>query len=65
LTFLKNVLIENDLEEGYRALTQREKRIIELYYLAGYRDEEIANFYGVTRQYIFKSRKKGIAKIKL
>ena len=65
MTFLKNVLIENDLEEGYRALTQREKRIIELYYLAGYRDEEIANFYGVTRQYIFKSRKKGIAKIKL
>ena len=62
---LENVLIKIDLEKGYKLLTKREKNIINLYYLEGYKDEEIANFYGVTRQNIFKIRKNGIIKLKL
>ncbi|MEA2021841.1 MAG: sigma factor-like helix-turn-helix DNA-binding protein [Candidatus Caldatribacteriota bacterium] len=61
---LKIILAENKLEEGYNLLTQREKKIINLYYLEGYRDEEIAKSYGVTRQNIFKIRKNGITKLK-
>ena len=56
---LKNILIEIDLEKGYNLLTKREKKIITLYYLEGYKDEEIAFYYGVTRQNIFKIRKNG------
>ena len=62
---LENILIGMDLKEGYTSLTKREKCIINLYYLEGYKDEEIANFYGVTRQNIFKIRKNGISKLKL
>jgi len=62
---LENTLIEMDLKEGYKHLTKRERKIIHLYYLEGYKDEEIANFYGVTRQNIFKIRKNGIIKLKL
>ena len=62
---LENTLIEMDLKEGYKHLTKRERKIIHLYYLEGYKDEEIANFYGVTRQNIFKIRKNGITKLKL
>ena len=62
---LENLLIGVDLKEGYTRLTKREKNIINLYYLEGYKDEEIANFYGVTRQNIFKIRKNGITKLKL
>ncbi|MGB2783791.1 MAG: sigma factor-like helix-turn-helix DNA-binding protein [Atribacterota bacterium] len=62
---LENILIGIDLKEGYTSLTKREKNIINLYYLEGYKDEEIANFYGVTRQNIFKIRKNGISKLKL
>ncbi len=62
---LENILIGIDLKEGYTRLTKREKNIINLYYLEGYKDEEIANFYGVTRQNIFKIRKNGITKLKL
>jgi len=65
LSRLENILIEIDLKEGYTRLTKREKNIINLYYLEGYKDEEIANFYGVTRQNIFKIRKNGITKLKL
>jgi len=61
---LENVLIKIDLEKGYKLLTKREKNIISLYYLEGYKDEEIANHYGVTRQNIFKIRKNGIIKLK-
>ena len=62
---LENILQNNNLEEGYNLLTIRERKIIYLYYLEGYKDEEIANFYGVTRQNIFKIRKNGITKLKL
>ena len=61
---LENILINIDLEKGYNLLTTREKKIISLYYLEGYRDEEIASNYGVTRQNIFKIRKNGIIKLK-
>ena len=62
---LENTLMEIDLKEGYTRLTKREKNIINLYYLEGYKDEEIANFYGLTRQAINYIRKKGINKLKV
>ncbi|PIW12462.1 MAG: hypothetical protein COZ07_08880 [Candidatus Infernicultor aquiphilus] len=61
---LENILEKNNLEEGYKFLTEREKKVISLYYLEGYKDEEIAFYYGVTRQNIFKIRKKGLTKLK-
>ena len=61
---LKNILINVELEKGYIRLTQRERKIISLYYLEGYKDKEIASHYGVTRQNIFKIRKNGIIKLK-
>ena len=62
---LENILIEIDLEKGYARLTQRERKIISLYYLEGYKDEEIAIFYDLTRQAINYIRKKGINKLKI
>ena len=62
---LENILINVDLEKDYKRLTKREKKIINLYYLEGYKDEEIANIYGVTRQAINYIRKKGINKLKI
>jgi len=64
LNTLKDILGKIDLEEGYERLTKREKKIITLYYLEGYKDEEIAFYYGVTRQNIFKIRKNGLTKLK-
>ena len=61
---LENILINVDLEKGYQLLTKREKKIIALYYLEGYRDEEIAKIYGVCQQSVNESRKKGIKKLK-
>jgi RNA polymerase sigma factor (sigma-70 family) len=61
---LENILIETDLEKGYERLTKREKKIITLYYLEGYKDEEIAKIYGVCQQSVNESRKKGIKKLK-
>lgn len=61
---LENILTEIDLEKGYELLTLRERKIISLYYLEGYTDEEIAKFYGVTRQIITRLRGKGITKLK-
>ena len=61
---LENILEKNNLEEGYKFLTEREKKVISLYYLEGYKDEEIAFYYGVTRQNIFKIRKNGLTKLK-
>ena len=61
---LKNILINIDLEKGYDRLTKRERKIISLYYLAGYTDEEIAKFYGISRQIITRLRGKGITKLK-
>ncbi len=52
------------MERGYQLLTSRERKIISLYYLEGYKDNEIASHYGVTRQNIFKIRKNGIIKLK-
>ena len=62
---LENILEKNNLEEGYKLLTKREKSIISLYYLKGYKDEEIALFYGITQQAVNKSRKKGLNKLAL
>ena len=62
---LENILINVDLEKGYACLTQRERKIISLYYLGGYKDEEIAAFYGITQQVINRLRRKGINKLKL
>jgi len=62
---LENVLIKIDLEKGYKLLTKREREIISLYYLEGYKDEEIAAFYDLTRQAINYIRKKGINKLKI
>jgi RNA polymerase sigma factor for flagellar operon FliA len=61
---LENILEKNNLEEGYKFLTEREKKVISLYYLEGYKDEEIAIFYGISRQIITRLRGKGITKLK-
>ena len=62
---LENVLIKINLEKGYKLLTKREKNIIILYYLEGYKDEEIAALYDLTRQAINYIRNKGINKLKI
>ena len=64
MTILKTILLENNLEEGLKLLTQREKKIISLYYLEGYKDKEIASHYKVTRENIYKLRKNGLNKLK-
>jgi len=64
LNTLENILREVDMERGYQLLTSRERNIISLYYLEGYKDKDIAYHYGVTRQNIFKIRKNGIIKLK-
>ncbi len=65
MTLLKTVLLENNLEEGYKLLTRREEKIISLYYLEGYKDGEIARLYGITQQVINRLRMKGIKKLKI
>jgi RNA polymerase sigma factor for flagellar operon FliA len=65
LNTLENILGEVDMERSYERLTQRERNIISLYYLEGYKDEEIAIFYNLTRQAINYIRKKGIDKLKI
>ena len=62
---LKNILGEVDMEKGYQLLTTRERNIISLYYLEGYKDEEIARLYTLTQQAINYIRKKGINKLKI
>ena len=62
---LENILREVDMERGYQLLTLRERNIISLYYLEGYKDEEIAAFYGITQQVINRLRRKGINKLKI
>ena len=61
---LENILGEAGMESGYERLTQRERNIISLYYLEGYKDEEIASYYKVTRENICKLRKNGLNKLK-
>ena len=61
---LKTILQKNNLEEAHKLLTKREKEIISLYYLEGYKDEEIAKIYGICRQSVNESRQKGIKKLK-
>jgi RNA polymerase sigma factor for flagellar operon FliA len=61
---LENILGEVDMERSYERLTKRERNIISLYYLEGYKDEEIAKLYGVCQQVINRLRGKGIAKLK-
>ena len=65
LNRLENILIGVDLKEGYTRLTKREKNIINLYYLEGYKDEEIAKLYGINRQNVNRQRKRGISKLKI
>jgi len=65
LDTLENILINVDLEKGYDLLTKRERKIISLYYLAGYTDEEIAKLYTLTQQAVNYIRKKGINKLKI
>ena len=65
MNILENILEKNNLEEGCSCLTKREKNIINLYYLEGYRDKEIAKIYGVCQQNINRQRKRGIGKIKI
>jgi RNA polymerase sigma factor (sigma-70 family) len=62
---LENILQNNNLEEGYNLLTKRERKIINLYYLEGYRDEEISKLYGINRQNVNRQRKRGISKLKI
>jgi len=64
LNTLKDILEKIGLDKGYKLLTKREKNIIVLYYLEGYKDEEIADIYKVSRQTINESRQKGIKKLK-
>ena len=61
---LENILINIELGKGYERLTIREKKVINLYYLEGYIDKEIALHYGVTRENIYKIRKNGLNKLK-
>ena len=65
LNRLENILIGIDLKEGYTHLTKREKNIINLYYLEGYKDEEIAKIYGVCQQNINRQRIRGMSKLKI
>ena len=62
---LENILQKVDMEKGYQLLTPRERNIISLYYLEGYKDEEIAKLYTLTQQAINYIRKKGINKLKI
>jgi len=62
---LENILQEVDMGRGYRLLTLRERKIISLYYLEGYKDAEIAKLYTLTQQAINYIRKKGINKLKI
>ena len=62
---LENILQNNNLEEGFNLLTKRERKVITLYYLEGYKDEEIARLYGINRQNVNRQRKRGILKLKL
>jgi len=62
---LENILEKNNLEKCYNLLTEREIKIITLYYLEGYKDEEIAKIYGINRQNVNRQRKRGIAKLKI
>jgi len=62
---LENILGKVDMERNYERLTRRERKIISLYYLEGYKDEEIATFYGITQQVINRLRRKGINKLKI
>jgi len=62
---LENILQEVDMEGGYQLLTLRERKIISLYYLEGYKDEEIAKLYGINRQNVNRQRKRGISKLKI
>ncbi len=62
---LENILINVELGKYYERLTRRERNIISLYYLEGYKDEEIAVFYDLTQQAINYIRKKGINKLKI
>ena len=62
---LENILVDIDLQKGYERLTKRERNIISLYYLAGYKDEEIAILYGINRQNVNRQRKRGISKLKI
>jgi len=64
LNTLENILIKIELGKGYERLTKREKKVINLYYLEGYKDEEIAKYWGVSRQIITRLRGKGITKLK-
>jgi len=64
LNTLENILERIDLGKGYDRLTKREIKIITLYYLEGYTDEEIAKIYGVCQQSINESRQKGVNKLK-
>ena len=57
LTLLKDILIENNLGEGLKFLTLREQQVLSLYYLQGYKEREIANFYNITQQAISYLRK--------
>ena len=62
---LENILINIELGKGYERLTIREKKVINLYYLEGYKDAEIARLYTLTQQAINYIRKKGINKLKI
>ena len=62
---LKDILEKIDLEEGYQRLTKREMKIITLYYLEGYKDKEIATFYGINQQNVNRQRKRAILKLKI
>jgi RNA polymerase sigma factor for flagellar operon FliA len=62
---LENILREVNMERGYQLLTLRERDIISLYYLEGYKDEEIARLYGINRQNVNRQRKRGISKLKI
>ena len=61
---LEHILIEHGLEEGLKLLTRREQKVLAWYYLAGYKDQEIADNLGMTRQNIFKIRKKAINRLR-
>ena len=61
---LENILGEVGMERSYERLTQRERKVISLYYLQGYKDGEIASYYKVTRENICKLRKNGLNKLK-
>ncbi len=62
---LAECLEDDDLLTGYRALTERQQRILDLAYVQEWSDTEIARSMGVSQQAISKSHKKALNALRI